>query len=109
MLPSQATVESLENAAHMAEVQGRSLWADARTRFFRNRAATFGLILLILIGLFALFGQFIAQHERDFIDFTLIGSNASKGVPSIETGHYFGTDASGRDLFARAGAADPQP
>ena len=101
MLPSQATVESLENAAHMAEVQGRSLWADARTRFMRNRAAMVGLILLIAVAAFALFGQLFAQYERDIVDFTLIGSNASKGVPSFETGHYFGTDSSGRDLYAR--------
>ena len=43
----------------------------------------------------------MAQYERDYIDFTLIGANAYKGVPSIATGHYFGTDSSGRDLFAR--------
>ena len=82
-------------------VKGRSLWADARARFFRNRAATAGLILLLLLGVFAIFGGLIAQYERDFVDFTLIGSNAYKGVPSIETGHYFGTDSSGRDLYAR--------
>jgi len=82
-------------------VKGRSLWADARARFFRNRAATAGLILLLLLGFFAIFGGLIAQYERDFVDFTLIGSNAYKGVPSIETGHYFGTDSSGRDLYAR--------
>ncbi len=82
-------------------VKGRSLWADARARFFRNRAATAGLILLLLLGVFAVFGGLIAQYERDFVDFTLIGSNAYKGVPSIETGHYFGTDSSGRDLYAR--------
>jgi oligopeptide transport system permease protein len=27
--------------------------------------------------------------------------NASKGVPSFETGHFFGTDSDGRDLYAR--------
>ena len=101
MLPSQQTVESLQNAAHMAEVQGRSLWTDARIRFFRNKAALVSLVLLALIAAFAVFGEFFAQWERDFVDFTLIGSNATKGVPSLETGHYFGTDANGRDLFAR--------
>jgi len=85
----------------MAEVQGRSLWADARTRFMRNKAAKYSLFLLIAIAAFALFGSSIAQWERDFVDFSLIGSNATKGVPSFETGHYFGTDASGRDLYAR--------
>ena len=101
MYPDRSTVEALESAAHMAEVQGRSLWTDARIRFFRNKAAVISLAILFLIAAFALFGDFVAQWERDFVDFSLIGSNATKGVPSIETGHYFGTDASGRDLFAR--------
>ena len=101
MLPNSQTVESLENAAHMAEVQGRSLWTDARIRFFRNKAALASLVVLALIAIFALFGGVFAQYERDFVDFSLIGSNATKGVPSIETGHFFGTDANGRDLFAR--------
>ena len=93
--------EMLAEAAHRAEVQGRSLWADARTRFFRNKAALVSLILLGFIAAFALLGQFITPFERDTIDFTLMGANAYKGVPSFETGHYFGTDSSGRDLFAR--------
>jgi oligopeptide transport system permease protein len=81
--------------------KGRSLWSDARRRFLRNRAATVSLVVLVLIALFAFFGGFVAQYERDTIDFTLIGVNATKGVPSFETGHYFGTDQEGRDLFAR--------
>ncbi|MEJ6397524.1 ABC transporter permease subunit [Yoonia sp. 208BN28-4] len=101
MLPDTSAIESVGDSIHLAEVQGRSLWADARTRFMRNKAAVVSLVVLALIGAFALFGQFIAQHERDFVNFSLMGANAYKGVPSIETGHYFGTDSSGRDLFAR--------
>jgi len=101
MFPNPATVESVGEAMDLAEVKGRSLWADARTRFFRNKAAVVSLIVLIFVASFALFGGFFAQWERDFVDFSLIGSNASKGVPSFETGHYFGTDSNGRDLFAR--------
>ncbi len=101
MFPNKATVESLEDAAHMAEVQGRSLWGDARERFFRNRAAVVSLIVLICIAAFGFLGELVAQWERDFVDFSLMGANATQGVPSFETGHYFGTDASGRDLFAR--------
>ena len=84
-----------------AQVQGRSLWVDARGRFFRNKAAVGGLIVLIAITLFAVFGQLIAQYEPDYVDFSLMGANAYRGVPSIETGHYFGTDFDGRDLYAR--------
>lgn len=101
MITNRAAVAELEDGPNLSDVKGRSLWADARTRFFRNRAATVSFVILILLGLFAIFGSLFAQYERDFIDFALIGSNATKGVPSIETGHYFGTDSSGRDLFAR--------
>ncbi|SEV92475.1 oligopeptide transport system permease protein [Cognatiyoonia koreensis] len=93
--------DGLEEAFHLAEVQGRSLWADARTRFFRNRAAVLGFVLLVLVALFALFGGLVSPYDGETVDFTLMGANASKGVPSLETGHYFGTDSSGRDLYAR--------
>ncbi len=101
MFPDKATVESVGDAIDLAEVKGRSLWADARIRFFRNKAAVVSLAVLVAVASFALFGNFFAQWERDFVDFALIGANAAKGVPSIETGHYFGTDSNGRDLFAR--------
>jgi len=94
-------VATIENASQLAEVRGRSLWQDARIRFFRNKAAVAGLFILLAISAFALFGQFFAQYEPDFVDFTLMGANAYQGVPSFETGHYFGTDIDGRDLFAR--------
>lgn len=87
--------------APITDVKGRSLWQDARTRFFRNKAAVLGLITLIFMTLFALFGGLIAKYEPDFVDFSLMGANAYRGVPSIETGHYFGVDQDGRDLFAR--------
>jgi len=101
MLPNPSTVESVAAAMDMAELRGRSLWADARTRFSRNKAAVVSLVLLILIGAFAVFGSYLTTHERDFIDFSLTGRYAYLGVPSFETGHYFGTDADGRDLYAR--------
>ncbi|WP_108813938.1 ABC transporter permease subunit [Loktanella sp. Alg231-35] len=101
MFPNRAAVEGVGDAMELAEVKGRSLWADARTRFFRNKAAVISLIMLIMVAGFALFGGVFAQYENDFVDFSLIGSNAYKGVPSVETGHYFGTDSNGRDLFAR--------
>lgn len=100
MVLNRNAVLELQDAP-MTAVKGRSLWADARARFFRNKAATLSLVVLVLLGVFSIFGGLIAQYERDYVDFTLIGSNAYLGVPSIETGHYFGTDSSGRDLYAR--------
>ena len=101
MLPNPANLEGVIDAMAAAEVKGRSLWADARTRFMRNKAAVVSLILLALLAAFALLGGVIAEWERDFVDFSLTGRNAHLGVPSIETGHFFGTDNNGRDLYAR--------
>ncbi|SHJ14984.1 ABC transporter permease subunit [Wenxinia saemankumensis] len=93
--------EILDATGELGEVKGRSLWADARMRFFRNKAAVFSLGVLGLVMLFAFFGGFLAQYDPAQVDFSLMGANAYRGVPSIETGHYFGTDVDGRDLYAR--------
>ncbi len=101
MFPDKTVAEGLMGAAHLAEVQGRSLWKDARIRFFRNKAAVVSFVVLMAIVAFCLFGGMFAQYDIETPDFTLSGPNARLGVPSLETGHYFGTDELGRDLFAR--------
>lgn len=88
-------------ADRMVEVKGRSPWADARRRFLRNKAAMAGLVILILVGLFAIFGNYFAVWSNEELDFSVMGQVATMGVPSLENGHYFGTDDLGRDLFAR--------
>lgn len=90
-------------AARMAaeEVKGRSPWADARKRFFKNKAAMVALFVLLGVVAFAIFGNYFATWTFDSIDFTVMGSAATMGQPSIENGHYFGTDDLGRDLFSR--------
>jgi oligopeptide transport system permease protein len=86
---------------NLADVRGRSLWRDAWTRFLRNRAAFWSLIVLVMIFLFATLGPFVAAWSNQDIDLAIIGNVAVAGKPSIANGHYFGTDELGRDLFAR--------
>ena len=93
--------EILDATGDLATVRGRSLWADARARFLRNKAAVFSLGVLVLVMIFAFFGGYLARYDPGYVDFTLMGANAYQGAPSFETGHFFGTDANGRDLFAR--------
>ena len=101
MYPDKTTGAALVDAAHLAEVQGRSLWKDARQRFMRNKAAVAGLVALILITLFAFFGGFLAQWSAQEINWVMMGNVAQAGGPSMANGHYFGVDELGRDLYAR--------
>ena len=94
-------IERLGDSLNAQEVQGRSPWADARRRFLRNKAAVAGPIVLLLVLAFGLFGQHLAAWNNEDLDFNVMGMVAEKGQPSIESGHYFGTDELGRDLFAR--------
>ena len=48
-----------------APVAGRSLWADARARLLRNRAAVAGMAVLALVALACLFGPLMTGHPYD--------------------------------------------
>ncbi|XMO91406.1 ABC transporter permease subunit [Paracoccus sp. ME4] len=94
-------MQSLSARMVEAEVRGRSPWADARRRFFRNKAAMLGLTILVLVSLFAIFGGYLAQWSNEELDFSVMGQVAQMGQPSLANGHFFGTDDLGRDLYAR--------
>jgi oligopeptide transport system permease protein len=78
------------------EVEGRSLWQDAKRRLFANKMAVASMIVLALIGLMALFADLLSPHEYDAVDW-----DAFSLPPTFENSHWFGTDANGRDLFIR--------
>ena len=80
----------------MEVVEGRSLWKDARRRFLRNKAALTSLIILTIIGLAVIVGPHLSQYTFDDPDW-----GAMQAAPDMETGHWFGTDSLGRDLFVR--------
>lgn len=101
MVIDQSKMQSLSDRFVEAEVRGRSPWADARRRFFRNKAAMLGLTILVLVSLFAIFGGYVAQWSNEELDFSVMGQVAQMGQPSMENGHFFGTDNLGRDLYAR--------
>jgi oligopeptide transport system permease protein len=82
-------------------VKGRSLWQDAARRFIRNKAAVFFLGLLALIVVFTIVGPYFAKFTIEKVDWTILGKVPAKGMPSLENGHFFGVDQTGRDLFIR--------
>ena len=102
MLADRRLIAAEGLAKGVAEpAKGRSLWMDAARRFRRNTAAFTSLIVLLTVVAFTLVGPFVARWSIETIDWSVVGSVLSKGMPSIETGHYFGTDEVGRDLYSR--------
>ena len=76
---------------------GRSLWADARRRFWRNKAAVVGLAVLLLITLACMVGPWVLPHAFDSTDW-----DAMNLSPSLKNAHFWGTDDAGRDLLVRS-------
>ncbi len=89
---------SAELAASVGEqtIAGRSLWMDAWRTLRRNRAAVVSAIIIAVMAVLVIIGPFFSPYSYDFTDW----GNLSVG-PSFETGHIFGTDTLGRDLFVR--------
>jgi oligopeptide transport system permease protein len=77
-------------------VAGRSLTADARQRLLRNKAAVVSLAVLAALILLALIGPFFLPYDHETPDWA-----AFRAPPSIESGHFCGTDQNGRDVLAR--------
>lgn len=84
--------------AHGAGVapKPRSQWSYARLRFFRHKLAVISLVVLILIGLVAVFADRIAPYAFDELDLNNIAQ-----APTSKDYHYFGTDLLGRDYLSR--------
>lgn len=69
-------------------------WQDAWRRLKQNKLAFASLILMGILLLMTIIGPWIAGY-----DYAEIDSTAKNLGPSAE--HWFGTDALGRDMFAR--------
>lgn len=87
---------ALEHLNERLDVEGRSLWQDARRRFIHNRAALISLVTLIVIAAFVIIAPFLSPFTYDDTDWMMMSA-----APDSASGHYFGTDSSGRDLLVR--------
>jgi oligopeptide transport system permease protein len=91
-----------EAIARPLEVQGsRSLWSAARERLLANRAAVLAATLLAAVLVAAVMGPWVSPHAMATVDWSL---SPLASPPSFANGHWFGTDANGRDLFVRVWA-----
>lgn len=88
-LPGTAPASQDERVAIQRVSKGRLIVR----RYLRNKSAVLGLVIFLLLVVFALFGKYLATWEYDELDFMAI-----KKGPSGE--HWFGTDTAGGDLFA---------
>ena len=84
-------------AGGVPEVKGRSLWADARHRFLRNKAAVTSLVIFVIIVFACFVVPYLGLRAPDYIDWSL----RSWSPPDLATGYLLGTDANNRDLFVR--------
>ncbi|MBE6012573.1 ABC transporter permease [Anaeropeptidivorans aminofermentans] len=69
-------------------------WAEVFSRFLRNKMAVFGMIVILLLILCAIFAPIIAPYGIDEQDISI-------KLQSPSPDHLFGTDKFGRDIFSR--------
>lgn len=69
-------------------------WKRIYDRFVQYKPAVFGIVILFLLVLVAIFAPWVARHDPYYQDYS-----ALKSPPSAE--HWLGTDALGRDVWAR--------
>ena len=96
MLSLKENSEALGNFSEQLDIEGRSLWRDARRRFMHNKAAITSLVLLFFILLFVIFAPMLSPFVYDDTDWEMMSM-----APDFASSHYFGTDSSGRDLLVR--------
>ena len=87
--------KTLHKAAQLPK-HGKSLWHHAWLRLKSNKLALFSAFTLLFLLLMIVFGPYFSQYAFDFIDWEYMSI-----APDIASGHYFGTDALGRDLYVR--------
>jgi oligopeptide transport system permease protein len=86
----------MQTAAIVEQYPGRGLWSDVWRVLRRNRAAVVSACLIGFMAVLVVVGPWLSPYSYDFTDWGNLGIG-----PSLETGHLFGTDTLGRDLFVR--------
>lgn len=89
-------IDPFEAALGVRDAKGRSPWEDAWHRLLKNRAAVYSAFIMTFMILLVLFGPMVISWESDFTDWDFIYS-----APNFASGHWFGTDAVGRDILVR--------
>ncbi|WP_374148391.1 oligopeptide ABC transporter permease [Priestia megaterium] len=88
------TKKDVQPEVNMKVPKNLSPWAIARKKFVKNKLAMISLAFMIVITLLAIFAPLLTKADITRIDYM-----AMNAAPS--SGHWFGTDTNGRDVFAR--------
>lgn len=74
----------------------RTLWQDAVRRFFKNRLAVLGLVIVAFFLFLAIFADLIAPFAYDKANFAQV-----RVLPMVNPAYPLGTDEIGRDYLSR--------
>lgn len=91
--PTNAELELEAQRLEHTEVKRITYAGLIMRRFFRQKSAVAGLIILGVLVLLAIFGPLISPYDYTDPDFAALSA-----APSLD--HWFGTDSGGLDLFA---------
>lgn len=89
-------IDPFEAALSVRDIKGRSPWEDAWHRLLKNRAAVYSAVIMAIMFVLVVFGPMVISWESDFTDW-----DHTYSPPSWQSGHWFGTDAVGRDILVR--------
>ncbi len=96
MASPKATRPSALNADSQEHLVQRSLLKDAFRRFWQNRLAMLGLILLSLLLMLAVLADIVAPYGLNEVDFSIVRLR-----PFEDANHLLGGDGVGRDFMTR--------
>jgi len=90
-MKSKSTAKAVES-----ENKKRSQWAEIWRRLKKNKMAMFGLTIISIIVISAVFADFIADYDS-----VVIKQNLGDRLQGPSAKYWLGTDEFGRDIFAR--------
>ncbi len=77
-------------------IKKRSQLVSVWHRFKKNKLAMFGLVLLTIMLLIAIFADVLVDYQADVVE-----QHMSERLQGISSEHWLGTDQYGRDIFSR--------
>ncbi|GGE72143.1 oligopeptide transport system permease protein [Priestia taiwanensis] len=107
---SKDLFEVVNNGVGQNEVIARpslTYWQDVKRRLFKNKGATVGLIIVIILALLAIFGPYMTGHNS--ADQDLSRAKVPPKIPVLENVSFLpfnGLDKDGKDVYAAKGITE---